>query len=86
MGIQSQILWWFSVPLPDLQVEESVMGPRTLLTVGEFLWCNCSAVCGCLLGGSVVGLMATSSTRAYATVSVTRVAAPRAPAPAAGHF
>ena len=84
-GLPSQILWRFSVPLPDLQVEKSVMGPRTLLTVGEFLWYNCSAVCGCLLRGCMVGLMATSSMRAYATICVTQVAAPRAPAPAAGH-
>ena len=33
-------------------------------------------------GGSIVGLMATSSKRAYA---IPRSAAPRAPAPAAGH-
>ena len=33
-------------------------------------------------GGSIVGLMATSSKRAYA---ILRSAAPRAPAPAAGH-
>ena len=34
-------------------------------------------------GGSMVGLMATSLKRAYA---ITRSAAPRAPAPAAGHY
>ena len=85
MGLQSKILWQFSVPLPDLQVEKSVMGPRTLLTVEEFLWYNCSAVCGHLPRGSTVGLTVTSSKRAYATGCVTQVAAPRAPAPAAGH-
>ena len=37
---------------------------------------------GCLLSSSVVGLMVTSSKRAYATP---RTAAPRAPAPVAGH-
>ena len=36
----------FSVPLPDLQVEKSFVGPRTFLTVREFIWYNCSAVCG----------------------------------------
>ena len=40
---------------------------------------------GHLLGGSVVGLMATSSKRAYTTGCVTQVASPRALAPAAGH-
>ena len=36
----------FSVPLPDPQVEKSIVGPRTFLTMQEFLWYNCSAVCG----------------------------------------
>ena len=36
----------FLVPLPDPQVGKSVVGPRTFLTVGEFLWYNCSSVCG----------------------------------------
>ena len=40
---------------------------------------------GCLLGDSVVGLMATSSKRAYATSYVTQVAAPTAPAPVADY-
>ena len=38
--------WGFSVPLPDPQVGKSVMGPRTFLTVWEFLWCNYSTVHG----------------------------------------
>ena len=32
--------------MPDLQVEKSFVGPRTFLTVREFIWYNCSAVCG----------------------------------------
>ena len=32
-GLQSQILWEFSVPLSDPQVGKSVMGTRTFLTV-----------------------------------------------------
>ena len=40
---------------------------------------------GHLFGGSMVGLMATSSKRAYATGWVTQVAASRAPAPATSH-
>ena len=32
--------------MPDPQVGKSVVGPRTSLTVQEFLWYNCSAVCG----------------------------------------
>ena len=40
------ISWGFSVPLPDPQVWKSVVGPRTFLTVWEFLWYDGSAVCG----------------------------------------
>ena len=36
----------FYIPLPDLQVQKSVVGPRTSLTAQEFLWYNCFAVCG----------------------------------------
>ena len=36
----------FSVPLPDPQVGNSVVSPETFLTVWEFLWYNCSEVCG----------------------------------------
>ena len=32
-GLQSQILWEFSIPLPDPQVGKSVVDPRTFLTV-----------------------------------------------------
>ena len=45
-GLQSQILWGFSVPLPDPQDGESVVGPRTFATVRELPWYNCSPVCG----------------------------------------
>ena len=45
------------------------------------VWLFCSFV-GCLLGGPTLGLMVTSSKRAYVTL---RTAAARALAPAAGH-
>jgi len=35
-----------SVLLPDPQVGTSVVGPRTILIVREFIWYNCSVVCG----------------------------------------
>ena len=54
----------FSVPLPDPQVEKSAVGPRIFLTVREFLLDNCSAVCGS--SAQWLGLMVTSSKRAYA--------------------
>ena len=44
-GLQSQVPWGFSVPLPDPQGGKSVVNPRTFLTVQELLWYNCSAVC-----------------------------------------
>ena len=37
--------WGFPVPLPDPQVGKSAVGPRTFLTVQEFLWYNCFPVC-----------------------------------------
>ena len=35
----------FSVCLPDPVVGKSGVGPRIFLTVREFLWYNCAAVC-----------------------------------------
>ena len=67
---------------------QSLVG-SLLLSPGS--WCTQGSVCAlqesisqsCVSsGGSMVGLMATSSKRAYATP---RSAAPRAPAPEAGH-
>ena len=43
-------------PFADPQFEKSVVGPRTFLKVLEFLWHNCSAVCGFLLSSGLVGL------------------------------
>ena len=57
-GLQSQILWEFSISLPDPKVGKSVVGPKTFLIVQEFLWYNCSAVCGSsvhLLFGGING-------------------------------
>ena len=34
------------VPLPDPQVGKYVVGPKIILTAREFLWYNCSKVCG----------------------------------------
>ena len=36
----------FSDPLPDPQIGKSVVGPRTFLTVWEYLWYICLEVCG----------------------------------------
>ena len=58
--LQSQILWRFSVPLPDHQVGKSLVGPKTFTTVQELLWYNCQSV-GCLLSGSMVGLTCRAS-------------------------
>ena len=41
---------------------------------------------GHLLGGSMEGLLVTSSKRDYATGCVTQIAAPRVPAPVAVHY
>ena len=43
-GLQSQIPWGFSIPLPDPQIGKSVVNPRTFTTMREFLWHNCPPV------------------------------------------
>ena len=45
-GLQSQISWVFSVPLPDPQVGKSAVSPRTFATVQELLSYNCTLVSG----------------------------------------
>ena len=80
----SQIAWGFSAPLSDPQVGKSVVGPR-ILTMQEFIWYNCSALCGSFaqqLYGRVTGDLLQEG---LCTRYVTRYAAPRAPAPVAGH-
>ena len=72
----------FSVPLLDLQVGKSVVGPRTFLTVQAFIWYNCSAVHGSFawrLYGGVNGDLLQEG------LCHTQVCCPRAPAPAALH-
>ena len=80
-ALQNQIPRGFSVPLPDLHLGKSVVGPRTFLTVQEFLWYNCSAVVVCLLGSSMVQLMVTFSKRALDTCYVTLVCCIQSPCP-----
>ena len=84
-GLQSQIRWCFSVPLLDPQVRKSVVGPRTFLTVWEFLWYNCSAVCELsaqqLYGGANGNLLQECLLHSLWSNSATA----RAPGPMAGH-
>ena len=84
-GLQSQIPWGFSVPLPDPQVGKSVVGPRTFLTVQECLWYY-SAVCGSsAVSSSMVGLMAPSPRGLMPQAACPRSAAARGNVPVAGH-
>ena len=57
------------------------MGPRTFLTVQEFLCIIVLHFMCCLLSGSMLGLMATSSKRASATSYVTPVCCSQSPCP-----
>ena len=75
-GLQSQIPWGFSVPLLDLQVGKSVVGPGTFLTMREFL-----QSVGCMLGSFMMGIMATSSKMAYAACCVSQVCYSQSPYP-----
>ena len=55
----------------------SVMGPRAFLTVQDFLWYNCSAVCGL----SARWLYGGASKEAYVTHCVTQVCCSQSPCP-----
>ena len=63
----------FSVLLPDPQVGESVVGPRTFITVQELLGISILQIVGHLFCGSMVGLMTTSSKKTYATRHASQV-------------
>ena len=72
----------FSVLLPDPQVGEYVVGPRTFnieffvfffITVQELLGISILQFVGHLLCGSMVGLMTTSSKKTYATHRASQV-------------
>ena len=78
---KSNSLGEFLVPLPDLQVGKPVLGPRTFLAVQEFLALTITVLqfVGYLLGGSMVGLIVTSSKKAYATCCVTQVCSTQSP-------
>ena len=77
-----RISWEFSVPLPDPQVGKYIVGPRTFLTVQDFLWYYCSVwFVGHLLGGSIVARIVISSKRAYATPCMTQVYCSQSPCP-----
>ena len=84
-GLQTPISWGFSVLLPDPQVGKSVVCPRTFLTVQEFLWYNCFAVCGSSaqqLYGRANGKLLQEG---LCHSAWPRSAAARAPVPTAGH-
>ena len=85
-GLQNQVPWGFSVPLPDPQVGKSVLGPRTFLTVQEFLWYNCSAVCASsarqLYGGANGDLLQEGLCH---MLHVPGLLQPEPPVPSAGH-
>ena len=77
---QASILWRSAFFIVQLSHPYMTMGKTISLTRPTFVGKVISLLF--LSGGSMVGLMATSSKRAYA---MPRSAAPRAPAPAAGH-
>ena len=81
-GFQSQIPW--GVSLPDSLVGKSVVGPRTFLTVQEFLWYNCYAVLGMSAWQLYDGVNGDLQEGLYHRLC-DQVAAPRTPAPTAEH-
>ena len=75
----------FSVPLPDPQVGKSAVGPRTFLQSENFFGVIVLQSMGHLLGGSMIGLIVTSSKTAYATGCMTQVCCSQDPVPVAGY-
>ena len=80
--------WGFPVPLLELQVGKSIVGPRTFATLRELVWYNCAAASGLpttwLYGratGSVVGLTVTSFRRTNATLCGSQACYCRGPCP-----
>ena len=80
----------FSVLLPDPQVGEYVVGPRTFnieffvfffITVQELLGISILQFVGHLLCGSMVGLMTTSSKRTNATIQASQICCNQRPYP-----
>ena len=75
--------WHSLASVSQALVESMLLPPGSWCTQGLFVSSKSLFPQSCVSsGGSVVGLMATSSKRAYA---IPRSTAPRAPAPAAGH-
>ena len=84
--------WGFPVPLLELQVGKSIVGPRTFATLRELVWYNCAAASGLpttwLYGratGSVVGLTVTSFRRTNATLCGSQACYCRGPVPMVSH-
>ena len=60
---------------------EICCGSLNFLNSARIYLNNCPTVCGCLLSGFMMGLMATSSNRAYATSCVMQVCCSQGPCP-----
>ena len=68
-----------SVPFPDPQIGKSVVQSRTFAAMWELLCIIVLQFVGCLLSGSTVWLMVTSSKRTYTTHHTSQSAAARTP-------
>ena len=77
----NQIPLAFKVKFLGYSQSQSVVGPGTFATVRELLWCSCLPVLGLLLRGCMVGLVATSSKKTYATRMPPRSVAARVLSP-----
>ena len=67
--------------MPDFQVGESFLGPRTFQWLENFFGIIFLQFVDYLLGGSIVGLMAISSKRTYATHHGSKVCYSQNPCP-----
>ena len=73
--------WWCSILLPDPQVGKSVVGLELFQQCENFFGIIVLQFMDHLLGGSIVGLMVTSSKRTDATCQASQVCCSQSPCP-----
>ena len=81
----NQIPWEFSVPLHIPSLGNLLWALELWQQCKNFFGIIVLRFVGCLLSGSMVGLMVTSSRRAYATCCTSQVCCSQSPIPVAGH-
>ena len=84
-GLQSQIPWGFSIPLPDPQVEKSLVVLKLPYLYKKFFRIIILQFVDCALGHFLVGWKVTSSERAYITNCMNKVCSRQSLSSMLGH-